>query len=383
MWIRVLKCLALTCSFILMFKVSSLLAAGPQVSSKYYCLLDRQTGQTITARNANIPRPVASTTKIMTAILAVEYADLGETAVVSKYADNTAEYTIGLKEGQKISVEELLKAALIRSANDAAVVLAEYVAGDERFFAYLMSKKAFVIGAMRTEFRNASGLPDKEHLSTAYDLAVIGRYALSKPFVSRMVSTDSIKFKHPGYREPLTIHNTNSLIGSYPGADGIKTGTTDAAGNCLVASASRKNRGLIAVVLKSADRSGDCARLLDYGFNNTVRTLEVDKTEVFKNLKLNQAAQPYLTVYPAEDLWLWLGDPRPSIEKIIRIQYEIPAPVKKGYKIGEMDIYVDGCYTGSVNLVCGEDVDVQPGTVRKMLQKILYTLKRNKVSGIE
>jgi D-alanyl-D-alanine carboxypeptidase (penicillin-binding protein 5/6) len=179
--------------------------AAPIIHSKYYCLVDGETCQPIISKNADQLRPIASTTKIMTGILAVEYADMDEIATVSPYADRTAEYTIGLRAGQQLPLGELMKAALIKSSNDAAVVLAEHIAGDEALFAHMMSLKAFAIGAMHTHFRNASGLPADDAYSTAYDLAIMGRYALSKPLVAKLVAMPEAKFKHPAYREPLTI----------------------------------------------------------------------------------------------------------------------------------------------------------------------------------
>lgn len=353
------------------------LLAVPRLSSSYYCLIDRETGQPILGQNATTRRPMASTTKMMTAILALEYAGLDEIAVVSKYADRTPEYTIGLRAGQQLTVGELLKVALIRSSNDAAVVLAEHIAGDEAFFGYLMTKKAYAIGAMQTRFKNASGLPDSDHYSTAYDLALIGRNALSKPYIAKMVSTAETDFKHPGYQQALTIRNTNGLLRGYPGADGIKTGTADASGKCLVASATRDNRGLIAVVLKSGDREGDCRKLLDYGFNNTSQQKLLDHELPFKNLKINYGEKSWADIVPAEDLWIWLGNNKSNIEKRIRLNYNLEAPLKKGEVLGEIDVYVDGGYFRSVALVSREDIDRQPGYLKRLLQGIMKPTNRN------
>jgi len=182
-------------------------SALPNINSSYYCLVDGKSGQVIISQNADVMRPVASTTKMMTAILVVEYTNPDEIAVVSQHADRTPEYSIGLRTGQQILVSELLKVALIRSANDASVVLAEHIAGDEQFFAHLMSKKAFAIGAVNTHFRNASGLPAADHYSTAYDLAQIGRYLLNNDYLRSIVATRQTTFKHPGYQQPMIIQN--------------------------------------------------------------------------------------------------------------------------------------------------------------------------------
>lgn len=343
--------------------------AVPHISSQYYCLVDGDTGQPILAKNADKIRPMASTTKIMTGILVLEYANLDEKASVSKFASRTPQYSIGLREGQELGLKELMKVSMIKSSNDAAVVLAEHIAGDEELFAHMMSKKAFAIGAMHTHFRNASGLPKGNHYSTAYDLARIGRYALSKPYLAKLVATQQASFKHPGYLQPMTIRNTNTLIGSYPGANGIKTGTANEAGKCLIASATRGNRKLIAVALKSGDRGGDCARLLDYGFNKTARCQVIDSQEVFKNAKVNHGKVSFAEIMPKTDLWLWLGDNKADIQKKVRMNYLLEAPLPAAYKVGEMDVYVEGEYIKSIDLVTRQPVARENSLLKKIIVK--------------
>ncbi|CFX68079.1 Peptidase S11, D-alanyl-D-alanine carboxypeptidase A [Syntrophomonas zehnderi OL-4] len=345
--------------------------AAPSINSRYYCLVEGATGQPILAKNANQERPVASTTKIMTGILVLEYADLDEIATVSQFASRTPQYSIGLRRGQELSLHELMKASLIKSSNDAAVVLAEHIAGDEEFFGHLMSKKAFALGAMRTHFRNASGLPQEGHYSTPFDLARISRYTLTQPYLAKMVATRQSSFKHPGYLQPLTINNTNNLLGSYPGADGIKTGTANEAGKCLIASATRSGRQLIAVVLKSSDRSGDCARLLDYGFKQTARSQIIDSGEVFKNVKVSKGQAAYAEIMPRSDLWLWLGEDKADIEKRIRMNYLLEAPLAAGYKVGEMDVFMEGQYVETIDLVTRKDIPREPHPLKRIILKLL------------
>ncbi len=333
--------------------------AQPYLSSKYVCLLDADNGQLLYANNADEIRAVASTTKIMTAILAVEYSDLGETVTISEKCDRTPEYTIGMISGQEVMVSELLKAALLRSANDAAVALAEHVAGSERFFSYLMSKKAFAIGAVNTHFVNASGLPHAEHVSTAYDLALMGRYLLNKDYISELVAARQLEFKHPGYQQPLTISNTNRMLSSYEGANGIKTGTTNAAGKCLVASAKRNDRQLIAVALNSPDRNGDCTRLLNYGYKEVKWEKIIDKSTPFKQIKIQQGQQEYLEVYPEKDLSLWCGTEEKSIrvEKKVKMNYSLKAPISENQTLGVLYVYVNGKLFDSLRLISHDNID--------------------------
>lgn len=360
---RVLLTSAITILGLFFFTVPTL--ALPYISSSYYCLVDGKSGQVIVSRQADVMRPVASTTKMMTAILTVEYASPDEVAVVSQHADRTPEYSIGLRTGQKILVSELLKVALIRSANDASVVLAEHIAGDEQFFAHLMSKKAFAIGAVNTHFQNASGLPAAEHYSTAYDLAQIGRYLVNSDYLRFIVATRQTTFKHPGYQKPMIIQNTNTLLDTYSGADGIKTGTTNAAGKCLVASATRNKRQLIAVSLKSGDRRSDCASLLEYGFNKSMLTKVVDKNQPFKQLQIINGNYPSIEVYPAQDIYIWKTASTPDIQKRVKVNYEVKAPVYPGQKLGTLTIYADHKPVMSTDLLSHRQVDRERNSLRK------------------
>lgn len=354
---------------------------APYVGSGYACLMEASSGQVIWSREMDTIRPVASTTKMMTAIVVMDYAGPDETAIVSERADRTPEYTIGLRSGQELTIAELLKAALLKSSNDAAVVLAEHVTGDERLFGHLMSQKSFVIGAMHTHFENASGLPGNDHYSTAYDLAVIGRYLLTKPHLRVLVGSRSEEFQHPGYQQPLTINNTNSLLGSFPGADGIKTGTTDAAGKCLVASATRDGRQLIAVALKSPDRNGDCARMLQYGFQDTVLIPILDRSIPCKTLKISGGAQPYLDIYPEKNVKVWKGEEGPDVARVVEVDYQLQTPVRKGQVVGVMKIYVAGKPLTRVDLVSREDIGKEPAWPIKLIRNI-FALSTSKMYSI-
>lgn len=355
-------------------------AAFPAISSSYYCLMDAGSGQVLLMKNADSPRAVASTTKIMTAVLALEYCQSGEMARVSQHADQTPEYTIGLKAGQQLSVDELLKAALIKSANDAAVVLAEHVAGDERLFGHLMSVKAFCLGAFHTRFVNASGLPAQEAYSTAYDLAVISRYAMRHSVFRGLVGANKANFKHPGYSQPYIINNTNSLLNTYPGANGVKTGTTDAAGQCLVGSARRQDRELIAVVLHSGNRTGDCSRLLDYGFKNMQRVKIVDESIPAAHLIINDREPAVLSAYPAEALQVWQGVRAAGLEKKVKlIRF---GTVNKGDKVGYLEVYSGGKILKRVNLIAGNDIK-EPASAPERLWQEFVNWKRNIRAGKE
>jgi len=365
--------LAFTVSFSLVLCPGEVQAA-PYMTAQAYCLLDLTSGQVMHGKKMHEMRPVASTTKILTAVLALEYAGLAELAVISPEAANT-ESGIGLKAGDQMTVEDLLKAALLESANDASVALAEHVAGSEDLFAYLMNKKAWVLGAVRTHFTNSSGLPDKGHRSTCYDLSLITRYALRNRVFTELVGTRQAVIKQPGYPEGRKIFNTNQLLGSYDGAFGVKTGTTDAAGKCLIAAAQRGNRKLISVVLRSWDRYADSRRLLDWGFTSLTREKVVDKSNMFKVLPVLGGTSIQVTVYPSRDVYLWLPQDKAGVEKIVSIQYRPRAPLRAGQKVGELEVRYLGVPVERVNLVAGHEVGKEPEGLMRLFYRFYLQLK--------
>ncbi|WP_049754118.1 D-alanyl-D-alanine carboxypeptidase family protein [Heliomicrobium modesticaldum] len=244
----------------------ALCSASPQVTADAAVLMDAETGRILFERQAHQPRPPASTTKIVTALLGFEFGDLEDEVIISQKAGSTGEASINLFPGERVALGDLLTGALVRSGNDACVAIAEHIAGSEEFFTLWMTAKSRIIGGRSSQFFNTNGLPHKHHWSSAYDLAVVTREAMRRPEFAATVRSRRATLKNrQGW--PKEIKNTNALLWSYPFADGVKTGTTRAAGACLVASATKNNRQLIAVVLHSDDRFGDSLRLFEYGFN--------------------------------------------------------------------------------------------------------------------
>lgn len=249
------------------------LAQELNISAQAAVLMDADTGEILYSKNHKEQRPPASTTKVLTAILAIEQGDLEDIVEVSPRASQTGEASLNLLTGEKISLENLLYGALLKSGNDATVAIAEYVAPSVEEFVDLMNLKAKLLGCYNSNFINTNGLPAKNHYSSALDLAIIARYALKNPVFAKIVATPFITLEWENGRKRF-IKNTNRLLKIYPGATGVKTGTTDKAGQCLIASATRKNRRLITVVLRSRNRFSDAGKLLNYGFDN-FRNIEV------------------------------------------------------------------------------------------------------------
>lgn len=243
-------------------------APNPYLSAQSAILIDANTGDILFEKNAFERRQPASTTKVLTSILALELGKMSDVVSISSKAANTREASIGLRLGEKVTLENLLHGALIRSGNDACVAIAEHLGDSVTQYVTLMNLKAHLLGATETNFVNTNGLPNENHLTTAYDLAAITRYALENESFKKIVGQRNYTLVWEESNRKLYIKNTNKLLWTYPGVLGVKTGTTDKAGKCLISAAKKGSQTLIAVVLKSSNRFTDSQKLLDYGFNN-------------------------------------------------------------------------------------------------------------------
>lgn len=245
--------------------VEPVLASVPKIQARSAILINSATGEIIYEKNAWEKRAPASTTKILTAILAIEKGQPETIVTVSENAAAVGESTLYLNPGDSLTIRDLLHGALLKSGNDACVALAEAVSPSEAEFVNLMNLKARVLGAENTTFYNTNGLPHNEHLTTAYDLALIARYAMHNPLFAEIVRTKYYPLTWRDSKRNLYLKNTNKLLWSYQWATGVKTGTTNKAGKCLVAAGSYQEREMIVVVLNTPDRFGDAQKLLEYG----------------------------------------------------------------------------------------------------------------------
>ncbi len=236
----------------------------PQVSAKAPVVLDATSGQFIYEKDSHARRAPASTTKITTAMVALENAKLTDVVTAGPNVRKVEPTIIGLDPGDKLTVEQLLYGLLLPSGNDAAVALAEYVGGSEAGFAAMMNAKVAQLGLKDTHYVTPHGLDSPGHYSSAYDLALTARAAFQNPLFEKIVSTREYRVEGP---VKWYFKNGNRLLDSYSGADGVKTGYTDEAGRCLVASATRGGHRIITVVLDSLDTFADSAALLDYAFS--------------------------------------------------------------------------------------------------------------------
>lgn len=318
----------------------------------------------------------ASTTKMMTAILVLENANLNDIAVVDQEVASSYKGShIALDFDEEMSVDDLLHALLIASANDAALTLAKHVSGSIDEFVNLMNAKAKEIGANNTHFVNPHGLHDENHYTTAYDLYLIAKYAMSNDKFKELVNMSSYVIKPTNKKEERYIHSTNRFLTNtgkmningdirkieYDGVCGVKTGFTDDAGNCLVTFAQRNGRQLYSVVLKSKqfDVYSDTYKLLDYGFNNTNNFKIGSKNEFIENISIKKANIPYFATVLGNDIYYPLknDENKDSITKKIIFNDDLKLPIKAGDNLGKVEFFIDDQKIGSGNILSTLDVE--------------------------
>jgi D-alanyl-D-alanine carboxypeptidase (penicillin-binding protein 5/6) len=247
---------------------SPVYGADIKIAGRAAVLMEMRAGKILWQRNQDHLLAPASTTKILTALVVLERSKLNDFVKVPREATSATGGTVQLQTGERLSVEQLLYGMLLGSANDAAIALANHTGGSVAKFVDLMNGKARSLGAKRSNFHNPTGLPQKGHVTTARELAMITRAALANPEFHRIVASKKQPWKSAKWHGELK--NSNVLLETYRGAIGVKTGQTREAGFCLVAAAARGNESFIAVILKSTEKSGwqDAKNLLDHGFKN-------------------------------------------------------------------------------------------------------------------
>lgn len=240
----------------------------PDLAAESWLLFDERHGVALAERNADQRRPMASTTKLMTALLAVEAGDLSSPVRVSEAAVSIGEAGVDLVEGEVFLLRTLVRALLIRSGNDAAYAVAESVGGSAQEFVAMMNRRASEMGLLNTSYANPHGLDHPDQYSTARDLLVLTRAALAHPELAEAVATRQISLRDSPDGQERVYTNTNQLLFDYEGTIGVKTGYTNDAGRVLVAGAERQGRRLLAVVMNTQDHFTEAETLLDYGFES-------------------------------------------------------------------------------------------------------------------
>jgi len=321
-------------------------------------LIDGETGQILYEKNSHLHRPPASLTKILTAIIAIEEGNLQDRVKVSQRAVYQEGSSIYLEEGEELRLEELLYAILLASGNDASVAIAEHISGSVEKFALLMNKKARDMGAISSNFLNPSGLPQAGHISTAYDLAMIMRYSLKNSVFSRIISTKTRTISWDNNEWGRGLRNHNKLLWSYEDITGGKTGYTKAAGRCLLASARKGDREVIAVVLNCPDDWLEVRNLLNYGLNNFKQVNVINKGEVIHQILWEDAREGKLSIMAGDQVNILIpSGGEIKIKKELYIKPELKLPIKKGEIIGYLKIYSKGELFSKSDLIALNDLN--------------------------
>lgn len=314
-------------------------AAPVDLKAESAILMDFTTGEILFQKNATAPKAPASTTKIVTALVALERGDLKQTIVVSPAAAKTEGSSIWLASGEAHSLEDMLYGILLNSGNDAAVAVAENLAGSEKQFAVWMTEKARELGATSSTFKNSSGLPEEGHLTTAKDLALITRYALHNPVFNAIVQTKHKTMDWPNHAESRNLINHNKMLWRYEYADGVKTGYTRQAGRCLVASATRNGHRLISVVLNSKKMYEDTEALFEYGFNNFQLLNIISPQEKVADVEVSSGIWSHVSVLANRPLTLLLPKGAETNLKVnLHIRSVLKAPVERMQQVGELQV---------------------------------------------
>jgi len=319
------------------------------ISARSAILIDSTSGRILYKKNAYERLPMASTTKIMTGLLACESGKFDEYVKVSPFASGTEGSSLWLEAGQRISLENLIYGLMLKSGNDAAVAIAEHLAGSVDAFALLMNQRAKEIGIKNTEFENPHGLDSENHYTTAYDLSMIAREALKNEKFAQIVSTKKYLIRENNGEWSRSLKNHNKLLWLYEGCNGVKTGYTKKCGRCLVSSAKRDGTQLICVTLSASDDWNDHSYLLDYGFSNYKTTILSRKGDKAYNFIYDKKYNKSVPLVYSEDFKL-------AVNSSDRISTEIELkslklPVKKGAVAGYANFFCNGEKIGSVELL--------------------------------
>ncbi|MBL8061111.1 MAG: D-alanyl-D-alanine carboxypeptidase [Chthonomonas sp.] len=341
--------------FGLMLCVALSAAQGPVVLGKSAIIIDEISGRVLWAKDANTQRYPASTTKIMTSLLLLESLPLTSTITAPADTERVTGSSLHLRIGEQISAKDALYAMLLRSANDVCHAVAFRISGSDAVFAERMNERAAQIGCKNTTFRNPNGLPDPEHKTTAYDLAMIGREAMKNDIFREVVRTRKAWLSRSVNQDDLLVINRNKWLEKDPTADGIKTGFTDDAGQTYVGSATRNGFRVITVILNTTDWQADHKAMLDWAYSEYGISKKLKKGAPLAELPIGNGASKDVPVALAQNFRIIS---RKTGEKAsIKWMGTAPtAPIRAGDSLGEVEIRAEDGYTIRVPVVAAKDV---------------------------
>ncbi len=353
-----------------------------ETNSRIALIYDRASGQILYEKNGKKQTPMASTTKIMTAIVVLENADLTETVTINAKAAGIGGSRLGLKKNDKITVNDLLYGLMLRSGNDAAVALAIHVGGSIEGFANMMNEKAKEMGLTNSHFVVPHGLDNEGHFTTAYELAKMADYALKIDKFREIVSTKLTTININGY--PKAINNTNQLLGSISGVYGVKTGFTNGAGRCLVTACKRGELDIITVII-GADttkiRTADTIKLIEYASKNyeviNIKEIVEEKFEQWLNINegriyVNKGMREHVELYleePEFENMAVMKHEKDNVDVEFSSIFYLEAPVAEDQVIGNMKVLVNGETIDVLN-ICNKEEIAKKGMMDYFMQML-------------
>ena len=358
-------CAAGLAACLLLFPHAAAVSGPPSVSAASAILVDAESGRVLYEKDAHTRRLIASTTKLMTALVAAESCiDLGENVTV-EYADTRTEgSSLYLQVGEQITVEALLYGLLLHSGNDAALALARYCGGDVETFVEQMNQKARELGMADSHFENPNGLNADGHYSTAADMARLGIACMENETVAKIVATRSIAL---GNR---TFVNHNKLLSQYEGCVGMKTGYTQLAGRTLVSAARRDGQLLVCVTLSDPDDWRDHAALFDYGFSTYPRPVLATRNRDFRMLPVAGSLVRFVGVKTASDVYFPLTEGE-KVRAEIELPEQVQAPIEAEVPAGRLVFYVGEEPVGETPLVYASSVRRDAADKRPPIRELL------------
>lgn len=361
---KVVRTIAICIVFVFTFGMCNIHAQenSIDVSAPSALLMDYSTGKILYEKNSHDQRPLASVTKIMTMLLAMEEISAGnlsydDTITGSAHAKSYGGSTIFLDEGEQMSVRDIIKGIAVASGNDAAVALGEHISGSEEAFVQRMNQKAKELGMDNTNFVNCNGLDADGHYSCAYDIALMSRELMKHNdiFEFTTIWMDSLR------NGQFTLSNTNKLVRFYEGCTGLKTGSTSKAGFCISATAKRDDLHLICVIMgaeTSKKRQADASSLLSYGFANYAINNYVQKDAEVAELKVEKGMSKTVKIITKEDCsYLGAKNEKAEHETVIKLDKKIKAPVQKGDLAGSLVVNVNGKEFKTIDLICAQTIE--------------------------
>lgn len=357
--------------------------ALPEISARAAIVIDGVTGQVLWGRNIHQRLPQASTTKMMTGIVALERGNLSDTVVVSKRSSDITGSSIYLEPGERLTFEQLLYGVMLNSGNDASNAVAEYVGGSTDRFVALMNDKAKELGLKNTQYSNPHGLPADDHYSSVYDMAMIARYALANPEFAKIATTKAIEVPGNGRIERRVLVNHNKLLRYFPGAFGGKTGYTSVAGRCFVGSAKRDGRYVIEAVLDAPKMWEDSEALLNYGLDKFKSESVAKAGTAIGKVDVIGGRNAQVAAILPQDVSVTVG---PGFQGAITTSHEIfpdvQAPVAAGQTVGTFHVKQGDKLVASFPLTAASAVTAAPPLTTELTPVLGWFLKGGAFSAL-